>query len=202
MTSIFNDDPNVPYWQSRVDIATLIDRHEHSPERACAWLNYHGATDQRVFHHATMMRGMFNLGILRARTYAWTFTPGMGDKAIVLPVFDDGRLVDLFAVARQNPDVWGCVTGFGQFIGRTRPPPLRVHKTARGWIADGCKGVLPLAKAFLPTIQSAPAIVSDDYEHAWDLAHRAFVDPAIQFGGDADLAEREAFERIAFEVQS
>jgi len=200
MDSVFNFDLNVPYWKSRVDLITLFEQHAHRPEKAAAWLEYHGCTNIQFVANCALMRGIFNLGILTSNTYTWTFTPGIGDTAVVLPVVQEGRLADLVAISRHNQQIWGCVTGYGSFIGRTFPPPLRVHRHARSWIAENCNGVLPLSKSFLPRLQAAPSIIADDYEHAQLLAHRGFIDPAADFGNDEIAAAQRALDSISFEV--
>jgi hypothetical protein len=73
-----------------------------------------------MLEQAVMMRGAFELGILSDHTYHWTFTPTRaGELAIVLPVYDGGRLVDFLAIARHDHTVWGCYTGAGQYGGST-----------------------------------------------------------------------------------
>ena len=55
-----------------------------------------------------MMRGHFEGGILGQHTFCWTFTPThVGELAVVLPVHEQGRLVDLLAIARHDYRVWG-----------------------------------------------------------------------------------------------
>jgi hypothetical protein len=49
------------------------------------------------------MKGHFEGGILGNHTFCWTFTPThKGEPAIVLPVYEHGRLVDLLAIARHE----------------------------------------------------------------------------------------------------
>jgi hypothetical protein len=49
-------------------------------------------------------------------------------------------------------------------------------------------------------LQSAPNIIAEDDEHAWDLAYGVFVDPAARFGANQGDAEELAYARI--EVRS
>jgi hypothetical protein len=71
-----------------------------------------------AFGQAVLIRGIFEAGSLGAHTYHWTFTPTyLGQPAIVLPVYEQGRLVDLLAIARHDYRVWGCCTGAGQYVG-------------------------------------------------------------------------------------
>ena len=156
-----------------------------------------------------MMRGFFEGGILGNHTYHWTFTPTyVGELAIVLPVYEQGRLVDLLAISRHDHRVWGCATGNGQYVGdfsnaerkdRTLPIVLHVHDTPYSWLMSDCDGILPLAKAFFPMMQFAHSIVAQDANHAWEIAHHAFIYPAKRFGLDCNAAEQAAFDRISFD---
>ena len=143
------------------------------------------------------MLGHFEGGILGNHTYHWTFTPGRkGDLAIVVPVYNDCRLVDLAAFSRHDHNIWGCVTGAGQYVGSLAAAPLRIHRTLAGWLANDCGGLLPLSKLFYPQLRNAPSIIADDDDHAWDLAFRVFIDPAAKFGCDEEEAEQQAYEQI------
>jgi hypothetical protein len=115
--SIYNRDSTVPFWRSNVDVDFLFAAHAHRPDRAQAWLRHRYVSEFcAAFGQAVMMRGKFELGLLGAHTYHWTFTPDRkGGLALVLPVYEQGRLVDLLAIHRhQHHSVWGCVTGAGQ----------------------------------------------------------------------------------------
>ena len=143
------------------------------------------------------MRGHFEGGILCDHTYHWTFTPGRkGDLAIVVPVLNAGRLVDFVAMSRFDHRIWGCITGAGQYLGTLTATRLRVNRTPADWLAKDCDGVLPLTKAFFPQLRNAPCLVAEDDDHAWDLAYRAFIDPAAKFGCDEGEAEQQAYEQI------
>jgi hypothetical protein len=162
-----------------------------------------------AFDEAVLMRGHFELGTQGGHTHNWRFTPThAGALAIVLPVFEQRKLVDFLAIDRKCNRVWGCCTGAGQFVGslsdagrkdRTSPLALHVHDTARSWILADCQGILPLAKAFFPLMQLASNIVARDYDHAWQIAKQTFIYPAERFGLDCEAAEREAFARISFD---
>jgi hypothetical protein len=58
---------------------------------------------------------------------------------------------------------------------------------------------LPLAKAFFPLMRFASNIVAQDGDHAWKIAHQAFIYPAERFDLDCEGAEQAAFDRISFE---
>jgi hypothetical protein len=147
-----------------------------------------------------MMKGHFEGGILSNHAYHWTFTPGhKGDLAIAVPVHRDCRVVDFVAMSRHDHTVWGCCTGVGQYLGIITTP-LRVHRTVADWLANNCDGILPLSKTFLPLLGSAPKIIAEDDDHAWELAYRVFIDPAAAFGGDQNEAQELAYNRV--EVRS
>jgi hypothetical protein len=193
----YHRDPAVPFWRLNVDAEALFDAHAHRPERSQAWLRYRNVSETcSGFKQAVVMRGHFEGGILGNHTYHWTFTPNTnGDLAIVVPVFRNCRLVDFVAMSRHDHNIYGCCTGVGQYLGDIANP-LRVHRTLADWFVNDCDGILPLSKAFFPLLQNAPSIIAADDEHAWDLAHRVFIDPAAAFGADQGEAEELAFERI------
>jgi hypothetical protein len=195
--SFYDRDPTVPFWRSNVDVDSLFTAHAHRPDRAQTWLRYRGVSEScSGFKEAVLMRGHFEGGILGNHTYHWTFTPThKGSPAIVVPVYRNCRLIDFIAMSRHDRNVWGGTTGVGQYLGDITTP-LRVHRTIADWLANDCVGILPLSKAFFPVLQSAPAIVAEDDDHAWDLAFRIFIDPTATFGADQGEAEELAFSRI------
>jgi hypothetical protein len=207
--SIYHRDQTVPYWRSNIDVDQLFEAHAHSPHRASAWLRFRDVSvSSSAFWQAVIMRGHFEGGILGNHTYHWTFTPTpAGEPAIVLPVYERGRLVDLLAIHRhQHHSVWGCVTGAGQYIGSTATnrestnSPLRVYKTPINWLLANCDGILPLSKSFFPLLQHAPNIIAESFEHAWEISELAFMAPAERLGLDCDAAQQAALNKITFEV--
>jgi hypothetical protein len=207
--SFYDRDPSVPFWRANVDVDSLFAAHKHRAGRAQAWLKFREVSECSILEQAVMMRGHFELGILSDHTYHWTFTPThAGDLAVVLPVYERGRLVDLLAIARNDHTVWGCVTGAGQYAGRTDMPrrdstePIRLYKTPINWLLANCKGLLPLAKAFFPQLQHAPGIVGDNIEHAWEIAEYVFTGPAQRHYLDFNAAERAALAKVGFEVET
>jgi hypothetical protein len=153
------------------------------------------------------MRGHFELGLLACHTFCWTFTPTYdGELAIVFPVYEDHRLVDLLAISRHDHSVWGCCTGAGQYVGSTAAyrkslnSPLRLYKTPINWLLANCEGILPLSKAFLPLLQHASSIIAESYEHAWEISELAFTAPAERLFLDCDAAEQAALNKVSFEV--
>jgi hypothetical protein len=204
ISTFYHRDPSVPFWRSNTDVEQLFDAHAHAPERAQAWLRFRDVSEQATFEKAVLMRGRFELGLLGYHTYTWSFTPTHeGERAIVLPVYEDCRMVDLLAMSRHDPhNVWGCTTGAGQHIGsgtRERTSPVRVYRTPITWLLANCEGVLPLSKSFFPLLQSAPSIIAEDAEHSWKIAELAFMAPAVRLGFDCEAAEQAAFDRIGFD---
>src|SRR3978361_398609 len=118
--AVYSRDSSLPYWQNNVCAKSIFDGFRLGPGRAQAWLRHYCVFEGcSGFRQATMMRGHFEGGVLHNHTYHWTFTPTYkGELAIVLPVRDGGRLVDLVAISRHDPDVWGCCTGAGHYIGQ------------------------------------------------------------------------------------
>jgi hypothetical protein len=206
--SFYDRDPTVPFWRSNVDVDSLFTAHAHRPERAQAWLRYRDVSEScTTFGQAVMMRGHFEGGFLGLHTYHWTFTPTYdGELAIVLPVYEDCRLVDLLAISRHDHSVWGCLTGAGQYVGSTAAHrknsncPLRLYKTPINWLLANCDGSLPLSKSFFPLLQQASSIIAEGFEHAWEISELAFMAPAERLFLDCDAAEQAALNKISFEV--
>jgi hypothetical protein len=204
--SFYDRDPTVPFWRSNADVDSLFSAHAHRPDRAHAWLKFRDVSENT---DAVMMRGHFEGGILGNHTYHWTFTPThAGGLAIVLPVFDQHRLVDLLAISRNDHTIWGCTTGTGQYVGSTAlnrkalNSPLRVYKTPITWLLANCEGILPLAKSFFPLLQHASCIVAEGYEHACEISELTFMAPAERLFLDCDAAEQAALDKICFEVEA
>jgi hypothetical protein len=205
--TFYDRDPSVPFWRSNTNVDSLFAAHAHRPERAQAWLRFRDATDTTT-NEAAMVRGHFELGLLAYHTYTWSFTPThKGEPAIVLPVYEDFRMVDLLAISRHDPhNIWGCTIGAGQCLGSTIEhrkdcaSPLRVYKTPITWLLDNCQGVLPLAKSWFPLLQHAPSIIAEGYDHACEISELAFTGPAERMGFDCESAEQAALNKIGFEV--
>ncbi|QIG92441.1 hypothetical protein [Bradyrhizobium sp. 6(2017)] len=191
--AVYLRDSTLPYWQNNVCVESIFDTFSYGPERAQAWLRYRKVSeDCDGFQRATLMHGHFEGGVLCDHTYSWTFTPGRrGDLAIVVPVAND-----FVAMSRHDHNVWGCVTGRGQYAGSLVGPRLRIHRTFAGWLANNCDGIVPLSNLFLPQLRNAPTLVVEDDDHAWDIAERTFINPAIKFGCDPDQAEDQAYKQI------
>jgi hypothetical protein len=206
--NFYHRDPSVPFWRANVDVDSLFSAHAHHPDRAQAWLKFRDVSVScTAFGQAVQMRGHFELGLLACHTFCWTFAPTYdGELAIVFPVYEDHRLVDLLAISRHDHSVWGCCTGAGQCVGSTAPyrkslnSPLRLYKTPINWLPANCEGILPLSKAFFPLLQHASSIIAESYEHAWEISELAFTAPAERLFLDCDAAEQAALNKVSFEV--
>jgi hypothetical protein len=200
-SSFYHRDPTVPFWRLNVDAAALFDGHKHRQDRAQAWLRYRNVSeDCPGFRQAFIMRGIFEPGILGNHLYCRTFTPTyLGALAVVVPVFQDFRVADFVAISQHDHTIWGCCTGAGQYLGGIATP-LPVYRTPANWLANDCLGILPLSKAYLPLLRTAPKLIAEDDDHAWELAYRVFIDPAAEFGASQGDAEELAYTRI--EVRS
>jgi hypothetical protein len=201
-TSFYDRDSSVPFWRANVDVDSLFAGHAHSPARAKAWLRFRDVSECSILEQAVMMRGNFEPGLLSDHTFHWTFTPThVGALAIVLPVYEQHRFVDLLAISRHDHSIWGCLTGAGQYVGKFADS-LAVYSAPYSWLMSNCDGVLPLAKAFYPLMQFAHSIVAQDGDHAWEIANQAFVYAAERFSLDSDAAEQAAFDRISFDEEA
>jgi hypothetical protein len=88
---------------------------------------------------AIVMNGVFRPALLPDYTYEHRFLPTEdGEPTLVIPVFDECKVLDIVAVGK----VWGCVSGRADVLG-TFGDPLRVYKNPTSWMAGGL-GILPL----------------------------------------------------------
>ena len=189
MPNTYQRDPTLPFWKNNVAIESILEDFSFRQD------------------DAILTKGHFEAGILGEHLFSWTFTPNHDDDpAIIFPVYERHRLVDLLAVASHDHRIFGCVTGQGQYVGRfssavrrdrTLPLVLQVHDTADSWLKSGCVGVLPLAKGFMPLLQFADSIVARNADHAEKIANETFIHPAERFGLDIHAAEQAASERIS-----
>ncbi len=91
------------------------------------------------------------------------YQPGEGAIHVVLPVVEDGALIDLVAFRPTSPDEWMLRTGYGFALGLSRgwspwlwyspadpdakPPkyqvgqPLHLYSNPLDWLQGGCGGV-------------------------------------------------------------
>jgi hypothetical protein len=174
MPTLYHRDESLPFWKNNVAIESILEDFESNGT----------------------IPGHFEGGILGDHCFSWTFTPNRDcEPALVFPVYEHGRLLDILAIASHDHRIFGCVTGFGQYVG-TFSSQLRVHKNPDSWLKSGT-GILPLAKAFFPLMRLADSIIADDADHAEKIANEAFIYPAERFGLDCFAAERAALEKIS-----
>ncbi|EKS38751.1 hypothetical protein [Afipia clevelandensis] len=201
-------DPEVPYWRADVDAQALYDAHGRvGPEVTDLLLELELAKPSGVddIGPVAIMDGRFSDAYLGDHTFTWIFTPGEGpDSAIVIPIWQDGRVVDLLALSADDVRNWGCVTGKGIVAG-TIPDgqPVRVYEAPWRWVKYGCDGVVILAKSAFPALSGSPVIYAESIDHAENLAERVFVRPVLERPDDpsarliaAENAELEARDRI------
>jgi hypothetical protein len=121
--------------------------------------------------------------------YKYQFTPDVNGsfRAVVMPVMEHGRMVDIVAFRqsanRKKPDVWATVTGAGRFLNRdaiydkSRTEPLIVCQSWWQWVRTGCSGVLPLRVSAIPELRDAGDVVVCDSSHAQQLLFEAYLWP-------------------------
>lgn len=70
-----------------------------------------------------------------------------GRRSLVLPVLEDGELVDLVAFSTTAPDNWKLRTGLGLALGLAEgwhhywPETVRLHRNPLEWLRSGCDGL-------------------------------------------------------------
>lgn len=165
-------DPEVPYWRADIEVQALFDTY--APDGALT------------------MRGRFLPLLTNTQTYCNTFTPGAGtEEAIVVPIYANGRMVDILALSADDVAVWGCVTGKGTVAG-TIPDgqPVRVYEAPWRWQIFDCDGVVILAKSAFPGLASASEVYAESLDHADDLAERVFLSPVLESPEPTDRSAR------------
>lgn len=194
MEDVTELDSECPYWRSDIDAGELLEQYKLGCGGFSDWLDraadndWYSTEPNGVTVYA--MRGKFAALIWPDRAHSFTFTPGAGDTlALVAPVIEDGRIIDLVAMAAHDEWIWGCVTGRGKITGNeTEGEPLRVYKSAFQWLLWDCDGVLPLSKSVYQTLAdvdfSSPAnnrlLLAEGLDHADELVYRVYSKPAIE----------------------
>lgn len=196
-------DPLLPYWGAEVDVPKLYRAHAYDCGRVDAWLEATGCEPARVraLGPVAEMRGRFDLGILSGLTYRHVFMPdsAVRSRAIVIPVFQDGAMVDLLAISRRDSGVWGCVTGRGKMVGHTtRDAPLRVYREPRSWFIGGCGGVLQLSRDDVIELGAASHLVTASASHALDLAEQVHASTLILVDATEDEIKHEIRKEWGF----
>lgn len=101
---------------------------------------------------ADLGRDFPSFGVVRAEPVGGgLFQPGEGDAHIVLPVVEDGDLVDLVAFRSTTPDEWTLRTGNGWGLGlgrgvgwHTWAPSVHLSANPLAWLRDGAQGLCVL----------------------------------------------------------
>src|SRR3954452_18198878 len=104
------------------DVAALYHQHAYDSPAIDSWIDSNHADIEtvRAFGPIAEMRGTFTPAKI-SYIYRYQFTPDKNGpyRAIVMPVFEDGQMVDMVAWrVTQNSkklDVWGCFNHQGRF---------------------------------------------------------------------------------------
>lgn len=92
------------------------------------------------------------VGIVRAEPVgSGLYQPGEGVPHIVLPVVEDGELIDLCAFRSSQPDEWLMRVGNGWALGLHKGigaymwgVPPHIFRTPLDWMRGGCRGLCVL----------------------------------------------------------
>jgi hypothetical protein len=202
---MYEVDPEVPFRHANIDVSNLYDGATQDGCRdllvQCGLIE---PDEECKFERTVLMVGRFLPLLSNEATYCWTFSPGMGDEqALVLPIIEDGQIVDLLALHGEDRDVWGCVTGQGKMVGTLKASqPVRIYKAPFQWLLFGCDGVIVLrndayspkrrftdadgavhqAAQSSPRLEDASLIYGESLTHVEELIERVFAIPA--YDGD------------------
>ena len=178
--------------------------HEQAYESPAVddWIDYVGADIDavRAFGPIAEMRGRF-VPYKRSGIYDYEFIPepkGV-QRAVVMPVNEDGAMVDIVAwrISQAKLDVWGCVTHAGRFLNRdaiydkSRTVPLEICESYWHWLRTRCEGVMALQVNAVPELSKAGDVVVDDRMLALRLLYEAWLFPTK--GGPASPAWKAAY---------
>lgn len=94
-------------------------------------------------------RDHYGFGVVRAREDVdGLFSPGDGDPHLLLPVFEDGELVDLVAFQSDDPTCWLLRNGTGWALGlewglgrHCWGDPVTIALTPLEWLRGGAEGL-------------------------------------------------------------
>jgi len=161
--------------------------HAYDSAAVNDWIMRNGGNVEAVRASGSIaeMRGRF-VPCKRSHMYGYQFEPDPAgaQRAIVVPVIEDGAMVDIIAwrVSRAKLDVWGCVTHTGRFLNgaaiydKSRTGPLEVCEDWRHWLWTGCNGVLPLRVEAMPDLTEAGDLLVD-HASALRVLYEAFLWP-------------------------
>lgn len=99
-----------------------------------------------------IMRHDYGFGVQRVTAADdGLYVPGNGEMHLILPVRDNGELVDLCAMRSADPAGWLLRTGYGWALGLERGlephswgDPVPVWLTPLSWLRAGCAGLVVL----------------------------------------------------------
>lgn len=157
----------------------------------------------KAFGPIAMMKGRF-IPYGNSYIYDYEFMPHpMGaQRAIVMPVREDGAVVDIVAwrFSHAALDVWGCVTHAGRFLNRDaiykpRSQPLFVCDNWHQWIARDCDAVMPLRVSAIPELRQAGHVSVGSTGQALRLLYEAFLFPASSHPQDPAWQEARKLGR-------
>jgi hypothetical protein len=139
----------------------------HRPDQAQAWLRFRDVS----VSDAVMMRSLRTRIAWRphlpldlyADTCRWT--------AIVLPANERGRLVDLLAIARHNDRICNRCWPICWQVCRSSVCQRDATQLAHGQLRRN----LAARRGIFPLLQFASDIGAQDSDHAWEIAHQAFI---------------------------
>jgi hypothetical protein len=171
------------------DIERLYQEHAYESVAVDDWIEMHfGDVDAvRAFGPIAEMRGQFTHSE-SSHIYQYQFTPKKDGtyRAIVMPVLEDGVMVDLvtwrWSQHAKRLDVWGCVTHAGRFLNRDaiykpHAEPLHICERWFQFIARDCNAVLPLRVSAIPELVHAGDVAVSNSSHALQLLHEAYLWP-------------------------
>lgn len=93
-----------------------------------------------------------------------------GRRSLVLPVVEDGELIDLVSFSTSTPDNWRLRTGLGTALGlhdgwcHCWPDEVQLHRNPLQWLRGGCSGlcVVDWDAPDLIRLNDLPSITVDD----------------------------------------
>ncbi|MEH2590289.1 hypothetical protein [Bradyrhizobium sp. AZCC 1721] len=191
------------------EIEKLYQQNAYDSLSVDDWIERHGGdlAAVRAFGPIAEMRGRF-MPYKRSHIYQYQFVPDATgtQRAIVMPVVEDGAMVDIVAwrISQAKLDVWGCVTHKGRFLNRaaifdqSRTGPLEICESWWHWLRTGCKGVMALRVEAIPELRNAGDVLVDNSSIALRLLYEAYLWP-LNVDPDSDAwkaAKIEGKKRI------
>lgn len=106
------------------------------------------------------------------------YTPSdCGPRRLIVPVYEDGTLIDLLALSSADPDQWLVRTGLASFLGLLEGwhyrhwEPVTIHRNPLAWLAAGGEGLCPIDwhSPDLERLRDLPGLIVNDGELAGKL---------------------------------